>query len=227
LVDVDRQPSNETMYVELALFERGLQAIAALRERAALRVLIGGSVRRFQFNVKDDQAHEVLERHGLDDESFRRVLVDLEDVLLPAVTGVDVEHFASRRADPNRFPDGEVEERETAEAKYKLVEEVFDIQALARRVWAKSTSKNELPGRFDWEVSRRLADAELEGPDGEPALIATLRISAEPVDLTWPILPRATEITMTVDVEDVAFMIESLTRLEEALDGADNGEGAR
>ena len=214
------QPSDDQLYTPLELFERGIAAIAELVRTGTLRLLVGAGYRRFQFELHEPEAEDVLARHDMTLLDLRRVLLDIDDVLVATGNGVAVERFAAGRSDPERFSDNEVEEPETARAKYIAVTQVFDVGRIQRRVWLKSAVKLELPLRIDWEILSKHADADGgTPPDKQPVVYAALRVASESPDA--PPFTTGREVTMAVDTEDVEFIIESLTRLQQALKLAD------
>jgi hypothetical protein len=219
-----RTPNSSAVYVDLGLFERAVGAISELMAGQYLRLLIGSTLRRFQFALREDEAGDVLGRFSIDVTDLRAVLVDLEDVLVAVTSGVGAEMFVAKRSDPDRFDDGETEDPGVAAAKYELATESFDVEHLRRRVWLKRTSKSEVPGRFDWEVATKMADAENALPDGDRVVMGKLRVASEPAEFRLPYIGAEQEITVTVDVEDVEYMIDSLNRLKEAMYQADKEE---
>jgi hypothetical protein len=226
LTDADEHSRGlNAVYVDLPLFQRGVRTILALIEARSLRLLVGGSVRRFQFELHEDSAEEALSSHEISRLDLGRVFFDLEDVLVANTSGADREHFIRRRSDSKRFPDGEAEDPSVAGAKFDLVSRSFDIDGLARRVWIKSSAKTNVSRRFDWEVLIKCADSQAERPVGGKMVTATLRVASEPPDLDVPIRLTHQEVVMTVDTEDIDYMIDSLKRLKEAIEQADTGGG--
>lgn len=222
------RPKTEVdLYVGKAQFDRGLTAIRELIEARALWLLVGPPQRRLQFEMIGSEAEEALSRHGLTADDIRAVLLDLEDVLSAAVSGVSVEVFSQRRADPERFSDGETEPVDVAREKFDAAQRVLPIDQLRRRVWVKSTSKIDVPSRLDWEVVSKHVDAERPTHDASPVAYATLRIAAEPPEIRLSALGEGKEVTMVVDAEDVAYMIGALGRLQTSLARVDREEGDR
>jgi hypothetical protein len=214
------QPADDQLYTPPELFKRGISAIAELVRTGTLRLLVGAGYRRFQFELHEREADDVLQRHHMSLSDLRRVLVDIDDVLAATAAGTSAERFAAARSDPERFEDGEVESPAIARSKYAAVTQVFDVGHLQRRVWLKSSVKIDLPSRIDWEILTKHSDADLgEPPDKLPVVYAALRIASEPADS--PPFVGGNQVTMAVDAEDVDFLLDALTRLRQALKEAD------
>jgi hypothetical protein len=212
------------LYVPFQLFERALVTIQKLRDAGGLRLLVGPPTRRLQFELRDDQeAPALLERHGLSRAELRDVLFDLEDVLVAMASDVPPERFAAVRANPNRFTDQEVEEESVALEKFRLASEAFDASELQRRFWIKDTAKAQVPSRFGWEVGIKRGDDEGEAPGGGGAVLGRLRIATESPDS--PIASSGgNDISFVVDNEDVAYIIDSLLRLQRAMEDAEGSK---
>ena len=188
----------------------------------ALRLLVGAAGRRLQFELTEPDAKDALARASLTLSELRLVLFDLEDVLTAATTGVSADRFAAVRADPERWDDHEVESEDVSRWKLDLATQRFDIADLQRRVWLKSSSKNQLPIKFSWEVAVKHADDERPLPGGGPVVFGTIRLASEPPDSGYSSPERAgDEVVVTVDKEDVGYMIDALVRLQRAMESAD------
>jgi hypothetical protein len=211
------------VYVPMEQFERGLEATQELLEAETLRLLVGSDLRRFQFELREPDAAETLTRHSLTLAEMKALFVDLEDILIAASKDIAVERFARSRADASRFPDGEVEDPQNATKKYLSAQKVFSFSAIRSRVWLKSSAKIDLASRFDWEVGRKYADAERPRPDSGPVVFGTLRVAAEPGGLRLP-FTAPKELSLLLDAEDVAYMIDTLRRLQAAMAAADTDE---
>ncbi len=220
----DRDRSSE-LYVDPDLFMRGLDATRELLAAGTLRLLVGTAVRQFQFELTEEGSEELLTKCGLSLDDLRRVFFDIEDVLLAATRNVDVDRFARVRSDPERWEDRETEEAAVAIRKFNAVHDVFDVQELVRRIWLKANAKTAVPKRIDWEVAQKLGDEDTRPPgeDGRPVVFGVLRIGSEPADFRNP-FREGTEIVVTVDEEDVAYMRDALNRLHRAMRNAHNGE---
>ena len=212
---VELDPAS-TMYVTLDLFRQGLIAIADLRRQACLQVLVGPPARRISVAIAEAVAETTLASHQLTLGQFRDVLGDLEDVLVAASEGVSEDRFVAVRTDPERWEDGETEPASQAAEKFRLVGEAFDLNALRQRLWLKATAKTPVPGRFEWEVVAKYADDSIDAPTERPARHALLRITSASPRLRLPLDPDA-EVLMTVDEEDLDYMIGSLKRLRQQL----------
>jgi hypothetical protein len=233
---MDQAPEKEVpriedpMYVGIEQFEAGMAAIADLLAVEALRLLVGSSLRpspiQFELRREDDSRQEILSRHGISYEELLGVFEDLDDCLNALLSGSSIERFSEVRSDPNRWEDGEHESRDIAERKMRLVMETFDAQVLRQRLWIKQTAKTAIPGRLDWEVLAKKADAASRLPGGASIVFANLRLATEPSS-TRPIAltDQLRQINITVDAEDVGYMIDSLTRLRRALLNAEAENG--
>jgi hypothetical protein len=164
---------------------------------------------------------------------FRGVMWDVTDALAAAVNGASPEEFVRTRTNPRRFaeddsePDNEVESEEIARRKFELIASAFDIIDLRRRRWLKSTSKDWLATGVDWEVSIKHVDDDTPSPDNEPVPFATIRLTAEPPGHpAYGQSPPPRDLVMTLDREDVDYLLDSLGRLREALASLNVPEGS-
>lgn len=218
----DQQPIEDRMYVDLELFEAGLEAIQDLLGTGAFRILVGSGLRPspFQFELRreDGALKDVLANHGLSFGNLSDVIGDLDDCLNALVSGSSPEKFVAVRSDPRRWEDGEHESPDVARRKLDLVVNTFDISSLKQRFWVKRTAKTPIPGRLDWEVLTKNADASGVLPGDSPIIVATIRLATEPggsgpISLT----DQLRQLNITVDSEDVGYMIDSLNRLQDSL----------
>jgi hypothetical protein len=113
----------------------------------------------------------------------------------------------------------EPETPEVARAKFELVQEAFAVRELQRRVWVKTTSKQPVLDSVGWEVTRKLADDTADRPEGPVPAVATLKFAAVDPD-SYYYDERPPEIVMVADAEDVAFLIDVLTRVRSQLQAA-------
>ena len=207
---------SDQIYVPWDWFERGVAALKAMKEANAVRLLVGGARRRLQFELKGRETEEIIEEHSLATWQLRRVLVDLEDILYAAAIDVSASDFARARSDPDRFVDHETEDLHTATRKYEAAIALFDPHDLGRRITLKEAAKTHIPSAFTWEVVRKQADDDESRTNEWPTVAAVLRIASEAPDSSGLMQPGS-EVVMTLDAEDVAYMIDSLRRLQEAL----------
>lgn len=214
------------MPVSVHDFEQAIRVIQRLVQVGAMRVLVSSSWNspQVQFEVVDD--HPAVQELRLD-EGTREVLADrFKDVagaLAAAMENQTPETFAARRASAatsqNEPPD------ESAETKLRLVEQAFSgtLPTLRARFWIKRTSHVDTPGELRWETLTKLADSEPSQSKVPSLPYAVLTIAAgqsEPFLLTGRAQPR---VTMTVDLEDVTYMIDRLSRLQRRLNSPGDG----
>lgn len=216
----------DTLYVGPDLFERGIQALVGLREAGKLRILARHSPRspfQWEFRERDELVGQTVQEFDITLAELRKVIDDLDDSLMAIVAGIKEDHFVQVRSDPNRWQDGEVEDPDIARRKFQLTSSHFDVDDLRRRMWIKRTSKNDVPSSLTWEVVSKQVDHDDRAPAGNQAVYATLRLEAETpgAPLAASVVGGATEIVMTLDREDVGYMIDSLSRLKHALDDSE------
>jgi hypothetical protein len=209
-------------------FERGLRAIERLRTSSALRLLVGSRFRGrlIQFEVLKHHAEvdRLLAESELDLSTFEEAAAEIAEVLAAVVS--DEEDFylegsrAARRGD-------QPEDRDELERKLQAVRSAFeaDLPDLRRRVWLKDTATASLPGVFEWEVVTKVADHAVPRPDGQPVGFALLKMTGEPSEFVlFSGAEGGGEVRLVVDREDVAFMMDSLRRLQLAMETPqDNG----
>jgi hypothetical protein len=217
-----QQAIEDRMYVSPDRFEAGVDVIQDLAKSGALRILVGSGLRPspFQFELRRDDValKDVLAGRGLSYSDLTEFIEDLDDCLNALLGGSSPKRFAEVRSDPERWDDGEFESPEVATRKLELVAETFDLADLRKRFWIKRTAKSPIPGRLDWEVLTKNADAGAAAPGPTPVVLATIRLSTEPgsagpISLT----DQLRQVNITVDSEDVGYMIDSLTRLRETM----------
>lgn len=101
------------------------------------------------------------------------------------------------------------------EVKYALVAESLPLDELRRRVWVKRTAKTHLLLTADWELALKLEDDDVATPAGTPAPFALVRMQGTRLDDSEE--TPSDEVLLTVDEEDVDFLLSTLGRLKTSL----------
>jgi hypothetical protein len=200
-------------------FLRAVEALLDLRASGALRILVGAAwqINFVQFEVVRDHASvdQILSARTLTPEDLEEPAEYIGELLSSALRNEDLEDLlASREAT-------EPQARERAQ----LVLDRFqdDLHDLAPRFWIKATSKVQVPDRFEWEVASKLADDELAPPRKNPVAFATLRVLTESPEFSYYSGMQQRAVALTVDIEDLDFLIDSMKRCREALAAAEAG----
>ncbi len=156
----------------------------------------------------------------IDYQEFRDTLPDIAEALTFVARSQDMDSFIATRTDEDR---GEGrEDASDARQKYEKAVEIFPITELARRAWLKRTTKTEVTRTVDWEVSSKLADDDLERPGSGPVPFAILRLeTGAPSPNFFELMTGkgTNALVLTMDVDDVDYLIDSLTRMRTALVG--------
>jgi hypothetical protein len=153
------------------------------------------------------------------DENLRERSGEVAEALDAAMTNQPVDHFASRRASPIARAFGvheEPEDPEIAGRKLRIVSETFPIRELVRRRWLKRTSKTDSPGVFEWDIGRKHREDTLPIPAGGPVPYALIRFASSRPSGELP-GARAHELQVTLDLEDVDYLIGTLADLRTEL----------
>jgi hypothetical protein len=207
---------SERFYVAEKLFRGGLSVLRQLQESNELRILMAvrGSL---QFEIREDRASvaQTLERADLTLVELRRVVLDVSDCLSAAIAGYSANEFASVRGNASRFEDGEIEDPALATHKFQLATEQFDIEDLRRRAWIKETSPVRIARRLQWDVISKHATAAGLPPGNTPVRFGALRLV---LDSALGVARGQEEFVITVDREDIGFMMDSLQQLLRALE---------
>lgn len=209
-------PIVSRIYVAEDLFRRGLAVLTALRESNELRILL--AVRgTLQFEIREERTavSETLAAANLTYDELEGVVWDVSDCLNAAIVGVSEDGFVTARTDTKRFSDGEVEDPEVARLKFRLATEIFDVDELRRRAWVKETSPVRIARRIQWDVLSKHATAVGLPPGNRAVRFGALRFV---LDSAQGSLRDQAEFVITVDKEDVGFMIDTLNQLVRALD---------
>ena len=163
-------------------------------------ILMGGGPRpQFEVLTEHSQLETLLEGRQVSLEQVTEAAADISDVLSAILDDASEVEFAEVRSDPSRWGDDEREDPEIASRKYRLVLGSFDLADLRRRYWVKVTSKNDLPGRLEWEVSLKQADDSAPSYDEQGVAFATVRLSTRPDYRAF--LEPEKELVLTLDAE--------------------------
>lgn len=204
----------------MAKLEQAVGAIKDLRTAGAVRILVNPSWRRTRVQFEVVEAHEdlelVLERRGLSREELKEAAPDVAEALAAAVAGIDAEAFAAQRAGSEAHP-GVVDD--SAADTLAMARDSFsdDLPKLKARLWVKTSAKNHVPSEFEWETATKHVDSETTPPNARPATFATLKISSTSLEPPFISGNPSRDVIMVVDEEDVAYMLDSLTRLKVAM----------
>lgn len=193
-----------------------LGAMDALRDAGVLRELVNRSdfaafPLQFELLAPTTTAAAILEAHNLDRESFERAAADAADVVWAILDGATEEQFLDLRASEDVYGE-DTDTVEVASRKYRAAAEHFDMEALRRRYWLKNNAKAATISRFGWQLAQSPLADEGSPPGGGSVSFGILQIIGDP----GPAFPDDT-ITLALDVEDVDYMVTSLTRLRDAL----------
>lgn len=148
---------------------------------------------------------------------MKDVADEVAAILTAIVSGVSAKDFARQTTrDAKEFP--------ILTERYALVAEQFPLAPLRRRAWLKRTTKNQVARFFDWEVAVKTHDSTLSDPtEGfAPLAFGTIRLTTE--SSVEVLADRETAIT--VDEEDVAYLLESLQRLQACMRSSDPNQGS-
>jgi hypothetical protein len=202
--------------VDIAEFEAMLHAMDALHEARLVRVLIhrsdhAGAPVQFELLAAATAANEILTQHGLDRRSFANAAADAADVIWAVLDEASEEQFVELRTNRDVYG-ADADDASIAERKFHAVIEHFDIETLRRRYWVKNSAKASNVARFGWQVvESSLADDGVP-PGGGSVRYGILRVIGDP----GPVFPDE-QVTLALDIEDVEYMLASLTRLRDAL----------
>jgi hypothetical protein len=191
------------MYLTEGAFAEAVDRLLALRRDGQAWLLISPDAVRFNLarNVASPELREQAR--------------EVSEAVSSVVRGESPEEFAQRRASPlaRAFGYGEEEPEsvDVAERKLQLVTERFDTAELARRHWLKQTSKTPTPATVEWDVATKYAEDMIDRPSEDAIPFGLVRFRARAVQVT-PAEPIS-EVVMTVDSEDVDFVIGVLTEL--------------
>jgi hypothetical protein len=203
--------------VERGTFEK---VAASLRELVAtgpvaLRVLRPYSPFSFDFdiNFRDVPVARAIDALGLTRGEYREATEEVEQVLASVVQETDIQR-----------PEGEDEPAELTAAKVAYVEQHFDIPELKRRAWIKETGKAQILFEATWEVVLKQADETKAPPEDRPVPVGHLALRGASLRNPLALLTGAetTELQMTVDRADLKALKETLRRLDEELDKAED-----
>lgn len=225
-------PEQVRLYVPQAAFEAAVELVARFRETGTVRLFVGPTAFRppltFMVEEQDPDLRSALAERSLSLGEFANSFFDIIDVLSAQLVNVDEDGLVKARTSSSRWEDGEVEDADVARAKYRLVADAFDIPDLQHRLWVKETSKNDLAAQVTWEVVAKEADEVRPLPEGATSVryaVLKLRAEAPYGGGGFAGARRSRETTMTVDYEDVTYLIGSLTRLQDALRRRSDGSG--
>jgi hypothetical protein len=195
-------------------FRAGVDTLVRLRRSGGLRFLAGvpGVIA---------PKLEMLE-HGDNGEHFERAIAEakIDRAALDEVAGEVAELLDVLVGDDDievLMPSTEAERNMLAE-KRDLVRRVFepDIDDLIVRGRAKSDAKTDVLTSIGWELLLKLGTEADDKPYDKPLPAALLQISAMPAS-EWGSL-REQKLTVTLDREDVQYLIDTLERLYSAFE---------
>lgn len=202
--------------VDDAAFTSATQAIRELQARNLARLLVGADNAVQIEIIEGDEAKQLLEERRLDPEAVRGTGVHVASILTAILDNLSSEEYAKERG-------GTGPEQEALSRQYSFVGEQFPLAPLRRRAWLKQTTKNQVARVFDWEVSVKLHDSTVaDGDRGHaPLPYGTIRLTTESaVDVL-----SDRETAITVDEEDVGYLLDSLTRLQACMRSAAGAQG--
>jgi len=212
------------LYSDLDRFLRAVQAIAALYERGIIRILIQPSGRalfvQVELRTERPDYEEQIASVGLTPGEVEEVAPDIADVLGGILADYDADEFGQLRADRSSAD----EDPEVSAQKHRATEAAFDLEPLRARTRLKQASNLPITAGISWEIAVKHADDEglLQAPDSQVPY-AILKLTTDRVDQQgWPQLARASTV-MLLDADDVAFLVDSLTRLRDALHDIEKG----
>jgi hypothetical protein len=217
------------MAIPLDQFQQAAEAVMALRSSHALRLLVQGhdpigppgAGVRFVVRKDDDRVTAYFADASIDYQAFREALPDIGETLTFVARSQSMDSFVAARTAESRADGGE--DADIARQKYESIIQLFPIAELTKRFWLKRTTKTEVTKSVDWEVSSKLADDDLERPGSEPVPFATLRMETggpSPNFIELMTGKGANALVLTLDVDDVDYLIDSLQRMRSALSQA-------
>lgn len=185
-----------------------------------------GNVVQIEFRTDDPGFDRTFRDADLED--LQGVAVDVSDVLSAVVNDIRVDRFVAVRSsdDEQRQRRGwGPEDAEQARRKYEFVQSTFPVEDLRLRAWLKQTSKTHVPERLEWDVVTKHADDTLPPPSDPGGLaFAVVKFWGDiPYDFEMP----PARLVLTMDSEDIGFMIDSLTRLRGEIEAVQRREEGR
>jgi hypothetical protein len=208
------------MYVAEDVFMRHLPKVAALHRDGYARLLVSrapSGAAYVQLELVDGRPDfdERLSQEGLSTSDLESVGSDYAAVLTYLVNEYSLESFVRVRTDDARG--GEAEPANVAERKYRALGETFDLVPLRRRAWLKRIAKSDVPVSLGWHVGTVRFDDDAGPPPDGPVPFGEIKLVSEPAEMsTWG-PPERNVTALTVDAEDVDFLIDGLERLRDAL----------
>lgn len=194
-------------------FEDGVAILAALEEAGALRLLVLPPA-LVQVELLEDRPsfERVLSDRSSTVEDLDDVAEDVADALGALIAGASEQRFVEVRQREYS------EDEELSARKYQVVKGTFDIGRLERRLWAKSSAKTLVPSIMRWEVSMKYDDSDEDPPGDAPVPVGVVSLTARPADLPFAVSQIREELmTMTVDLQDIDYFVDTLGRLRQAL----------
>lgn len=199
------------MTVALEAFERTARAYADAARAEAVALGTSPTAESRIVVLDDARLADAARREAATDEEMAAARLELQDVLTAHAARVPSDTFV--RTVLERQKDEDVTGDELRK-KYDLVADLFDLDMLRQRTWARYSSKLLNYGRLDWEVVWKHADDDYERPEGDPIPLAQVKIKA------WG--PKSGSaghsdtLVFAMDEIDLEVMIEGLERLRKA-----------
>jgi hypothetical protein len=197
------------MTLDLETFERGLRTLVDLRENHALRILVGSpGVTTTQLDLPDDHPafSSILDMHSISIDDLDRVGSAVASTLDEVLAGSSIEDFVEQSSDD--------EDQGVLRRKYELIARSFDIDLLRRRMWLKQTAKTNIPAAIHWEIGLKYSTDSEYAAEESPLPMAVLQIATRPSRELGFLQERV--MSMTLDCEDIDYLIATLTRLRVA-----------
>jgi hypothetical protein len=198
------------------------KALREMQARELVRALVG-THNHVQLEVRrNSDVDAFLAERELTREQVLHAATQVATILSALLNGMGPEEFARERARGQGVDEAGIQEAvPSLTDRFAHVAELFPLDDLRLRAWLKDTSKNEVPRILDWDVSVKLDDARRPAPAGTRLPYATLRLATEsPLDLY-----ADHEVAVTLDEEDVAFILDLLLQLQVSLRAARESEG--
>jgi hypothetical protein len=211
--------ARQAWYTDVEAFSEAVESLRRFWDARTLRLLVNATEYEppVQFELAADDPSVEEFRNSPD---FTLLMWDVTDLLWLAMRNVPMEAITTLRANPERFGDTDLVEPEPPEVtakKLELLSRALDLEHLRRRRWMKERAKTLLASRLDWDISVKHLDATGNVPDDEPMAYATLRIAGRAAGDESEDPGAARELVLTLDEEDVGYILDSLNRLDSAL----------
>jgi hypothetical protein len=208
---------NYAVPVERGIFEKVAVSLRELVSSGpvALRVLRPYSPFAFDFdiNFRDVAVARAVDALGLSRGEYREATEEVESILASVIQETEIQRAQ-----------GEEEAEEITAAKVAFVERQFDVPELKRRAWIKETGKAQVLFEATWEVVLKQADETKAPPQDQPVPVGNLALRGASLRNPLALLTGAetTELQLTVDRSDLKALKETLRRLDEALERAED-----